>query len=282
MRRLLAELHPRRLLFDGWREIDADAARLREQNDGFDGRAAAALVTATVCLIAMETWGGPATILRILNSQELVWGQGGLYETGWLGLVELAWWAQWRVLGFLVVPLVVARLVLRMSLAELGVRSWRLGDHGAVYLGLLLLGVPIVAGASLSEQFLAYYPFHRQASRSWVDLLLWEAMYMAQFLALEFFFRGFVLGACRRAMGSQAIFVAVVPYAMIHLTKPVPEVFGAIVAGVVLGTVAMRTRSIWGGFAVHVAIALGMDLTALIATSGLPAQWFHGKFPSFM
>lgn len=64
-------------------------------------------------------------------------------------------------------------------------------------------------------------------------------------------------------MGSTAIFVMVVPYTMIHFTKPFPETLGAIVAGIVLGTLALRTRSIFGGVAIHTAAGWSMDFFAL-------------------
>ena len=102
----------------------------------------------------------------------------------------------------------------------------------------------------------------------------WEAMYAIQFLSLEFFFRGFMLQGLRRAFGSGAIVVMMVPYCMIHYGKPMPETFGAIGAGLILGTLAMRTRSIWGGVMIHVGVAWTMDLLAVsqcpTADSGRP------------
>jgi membrane protease YdiL (CAAX protease family) len=92
---------------------------------------------------------------------------------------------------------------------------------------------------------------------------MWEALYAAQFLALEFFFRGFLLQGLRRALGANAIFVMLVPYCMIHFGKPLPETLGAIGAGLILGTLAMRTRSIWGGVLIHVGVATTMDVLAL-------------------
>ena len=50
---------------------------------------------------------------------------------------------------------------------------------------------------------------------------------------------------------------------MIHCGKPMHESIGAIVAGVVLGTLAMRTRSIWFGVVIHCGVAVTMDLFAL-------------------
>jgi membrane protease YdiL (CAAX protease family) len=54
-----------------------------------------------------------------------------------------------------------------------------------------------------------------------------------------------------------------VPYCMIHFAKPLPETFGAIIAGVVLGFMSLATRSIWMGALLHIAVALTMDLAAL-------------------
>ena len=92
---------------------------------------------------------------------------------------------------------------------------------------------------------------------------MWELLYAAQFLSLEFFFRGFLLHGLRRALGANAIFVMLVPYCMIHYGKPMPETIGAIGAGLILGTLAMRTRSIWGGVMIHVGVAVSMDMLAL-------------------
>ena len=46
---------------------------------------------------------------------------------------------------------------------------------------------------------------------------------------------------------------------MVHFQKPLPETMGSIIAGLALGTLALRTSSIWGGALLHVAVALTMD-----------------------
>jgi NaMN:DMB phosphoribosyltransferase len=59
---------------------------------------------------------------------------------------------------------------------------------------------------------------------------------------------------------------------MIHYGKPYLEANGAIVAGIVLGSLAMRTRSIYAGFLVHITVALGMDVLALWHRHALPTH----------
>jgi membrane protease YdiL (CAAX protease family) len=99
-------------------------------------------------------------------------------------------------------------------------------------------------------------------------------MYIAQFFALEVFFRGFMLSPLRRSFGSGAVFAMCVPYVMIHYGKPYLESAGAFLAGVALGSLAMRTRSIYSGFFVHVSVALMMDLLALSRGAGLPTHFW--------
>lgn len=139
------------------------------------------------------------------------------------------------------------------------------------YLALLVTILPVVILASFRPAFQQIYPIHRQADRSLLEFLVWETQYLCMFFAVEFFFRGYLLFGLRRALGSQAIFVAMVPYCMVHFTKPPAEALGAIVTGLVLGTLAMATRSIWGGVLLHMTVALTMDLSAILQRHSLPS-----------
>jgi hypothetical protein len=88
------------------------------------------------------------------------------------------------------------------------------------------------------------------------------------------FFRGFWLGALRRSFGSGAIFAMAVPYCMIHFQKPFLEVVGAIVAGIALGSLSMKTRSIYQGFLVHITVAGLMDWLALRNRKATPLHFW--------
>ena len=94
-------------------------------------------------------------------------------------------------------------------------------------------------------------------------------MYAVQFASLEFFFRGFLLHGLVRRLGYLSIFVMMGLYMMIHFQKPAAEAFAAVIAGFVLGTLALESRSIWGGAFSHVTVALSMDFLAL---------WHRGFF----
>jgi len=75
-----------------------------------------------------------------------------------------------------------------------------------------------------------------------------------------------MLHGTRRHFGIYAIVAMTIPYCMIHYGKPLPETFGAIVAGIVLGFMSLKTRTIWLGAALHIAVAWGMDFASLLRT----------------
>lgn len=186
-------------------------------------------------------------------------------------LYGFGWWAFTRVFGYVVMPLSIWKIIFRKdSILDMGLRVRGLKSHAWIYGLCLAVVLPALFVVSRAPDFAAYYPFYKHASRSWFDLACWEAMYFAQFFALEIFFRGFWLSGLRTTLGSGAIFAMCVPYCMIHFGKPYLEAAGAVVAGVALGSLAMRTRSIYSGFLVHVTVALSMDLLALANRHALP------------
>jgi membrane protease YdiL (CAAX protease family) len=243
----------RRLLVDSWREIDAerepepDAAR-------FDYRPLIVLVTVCVSLTLQE-YIGEREFFRV-HFPQLMTGEYG-------ELRAYAWWSGWRFVGYVVIPVLVILCMPGQRLRDYYVSLRQLRRHYRVYLVLFLLVLPFVIGAAQFPAFYYTYPFYKWANRSPFDFWVWEALYALQFVSLEFFFRGFILHGLRQRFGAGAIFVMVVPYCMIHFGKPMAETLGAIVAGLVLGTLAMRTRSMWGGAAIHMAVALTMDLLAV-------------------
>jgi uncharacterized protein len=184
------------------------------------------------------------------------------------------WWVGSILIGFLALPALLMALLpgKRLRDCNLGFRGFR--DHFWIYVGLYGAVLPVIWVVSLSPSFYYFYPMYENAGRSWFDLLMWEGMYIGQFVALEFFFRGFLVGGLGRYIGIFAVPVSVMPYMMIHFTKLLPEAAASVVAGFVLGYLAWKTKSIWGGVCIHCAVAVTMDLLALAHKSQLP--WLHG------
>jgi hypothetical protein len=177
-------------------------------------------------------------------------------------------WVASTLVFFLLVPALVVRLGHREPLSTIGYAPTGLHRHLRVYLALYGLMLPILYLASRRPDFLAVYPFPASARTSLSTFVVWELAYASQFVALESFFRGYLLFTCAARMGANAVPVMVVPYVMIHFHKPLPECLGAVVAGSVLGLLALRYRTFWGGALLHVLVAVTMDLLA-VTRSGL-------------
>jgi membrane protease YdiL (CAAX protease family) len=180
-------------------------------------------------------------------------------------LTRLSYWAVGRLVTYVLLPLLVIRLVLREPLRGFGTSTRGCLHSVPVYGGMFALMFPAVLYFSHTASFQESYPFYElnTGEKLWPRFFVWELLYAMQFVSLEFFFRGFVLHGTRHRAGSMAIFVMMVPYCMIHFQKPMPETFGAIGAGIILGFMSLKTRSIWLGAALHIAVAWSMDFLAL-------------------
>jgi len=281
----LKELDPRIFFYDTWRELDREAAEEREQwrTEGgrYDWRPLVVFCAGAALLSLMEYFGHAPTLREIVDHFDPPGRLGPptdlfgvLRDSPFRRLIEFAWWSGWRVLGFCLPPALIVKLVLREPIAGYGLQTRGFREHAWIYALFYAIVLVAVVTVSFESSFSTYYPFYKGASRSWYDFWTWELLYAAQFFSLEFFFRGFWLKASKRAFGSHAIYAMVVPYCMIHFGKPFPETLAAILAGVALGTLAMRTRSIWSGFLIHVSVAVSMDVAALLQTTGLPTRWW--------
>ena len=155
--------------------------------------------------------------------------------------------------------------MLRERVRDYGLRLQGIGPHVRTYAVLFAIAAPVILAASFTASFQEKYPFyHPPAAHSlWPYMFAWWALYFLQFAALEFFFRGFLLHGLAPRLGWAAIFAMALPYNMLHYGKPMPEALAAIVGGIVLGTLSLKTKSIWWGVSLHISIALTMDICAL-------------------
>lgn len=180
-------------------------------------------------------------------------------------LTRLCYWSVWQFFVYVVVPLLVVKLVLRQRWRDYGLKFRGMFNYWWVYLGMYLTILPLVLLVSTTESFRRTYPFyHLGADESlWPRFWIWQIFYSLQFISLEIFFRGFIVHGTKRRLGIYSIFVMMIPYCMIHFGKPLPETIGAIIAGIVLGFMSLKTRSVWLGAASHISVALTMDFAAL-------------------
>ena len=252
-----------------------------------DYRPLVVLIFAAVTLTLLEYWGG-RKIYHEIAPKFFPYAEGRFFKdmgVSWFGLEyqrfgEYVYWVGFRLGAFFILPALFIVCLPGERVRDYGLSTKGFIKHLPVYGILFLIVLPAVIAVSYTDAFASHYPFYKPW-RSFVaprglymrDFLAWEAIYAVQFFALEFFFRGFFLHALKRSIGAYAIFVMAVPYCMIHFGKPMPETLGAIAAGIVLGTLSLRTGSIWAGVLIHVSVAWSMDWLALIQTGRVPKVW---------
>lgn len=217
-------------------------------------RVAVVLVTAAIALTFISFFRGPSTLVALIPAA----AEGNAQFNG------LVWWALVSIACYTLIP-AISIWAMRGSFSDYGAgrpisrKSWK------PYAALFGLSVPFIVAASFLPGFQAKYPFYHLAEGEtiWPYLAVFWVLYALQFVALELFFRGYMLFGLTPRLGIAAVFVMVVPYAMIHFTKPLAEALSAILGGTVLGFLSLKTHSVWWGAALHIAIAMTMDMLAL-------------------
>ncbi|WP_292924003.1 CPBP family intramembrane glutamic endopeptidase [Nitrosomonas sp.] len=185
-------------------------------------------------------------------------------------LYMLTYWAAVVIFFYLIVPVGIILFIFKEKLSDYGLSSKGALQDYPLYLCMLVFMIPLVIYFSGSASFLGRYPFYEvaQGENLFPKFFIWEIIYFIQFVALEFFFRGFILHGTKQRFGFYAIFVMVIPYCMIHFGKPMAETIAAIIAGTVLGFFSLKSKSIWLGVMIHCSVALTMDLSALFRKGG--------------
>lgn len=176
-----------------------------------------------------------------------------------------AYWALFSFATYFFLPWFIIAVVFRLRLSDFGFKLRGAFQDGWIYIAFFSVMWPLLFWVSTHQHFQQTYPFYKlqEGESLWPYFWMWEAAYFLQFIGLEFFFRGFMVHGTKHRFGVYSIFVMAVPYCMIHFGKPMLETCGAIIAGVVLGYMSLKTRSIALGAAIHMSVALSMDILSL-------------------
>ncbi len=221
--------------------------------------AAVALIAATCLIIVTEEYGQARFYRAYIH-----FGRDFSFHR----LMPHLYWFSSSALFYGLVPMLLI-LGFRKKPKAFGLQlgDWRLGlKILALFAAVMIV---VVYFANQTESFARHYPLNKYALKSLSFFLLYESFYVLYFFAWEFFFRGFLLFALYPAIGAYAIVVQMIPFALLHIGKPVPEVFASVFAGLILGALALRTRSMLYCWLLHAISAVAMDLAVFIGKG----QW---------
>lgn len=181
-------------------------------------------------------------------------------------LYEYLFWFIGDFISLFLLPLLIIKLLLKEKITDYGLKF---GDHK---IGLIItiisfaVMLPILWFVSASPEFAAKYPHLQMAKNSWTIFIIYEIGMFTYLFAWEFIWRGFMLFGLEKKFGYYSVFIQMIPFVILHNGKPELETFSAILGGIILGIVALRTRSFIYGVFIHFAIMLCIDLFSTLRT----------------
>ncbi len=179
-------------------------------------------------------------------------------------LIEYLYWFIGDFLTFFILPVLVIKIILKEKIKNYGVTA---GDYKAgIKISLIFLSImiPIIWFASALPDFSSAYPQLKTTIDSWNVFFIFELGLFVYLIAWEFVWRGFMLFGLKEKFGYYAIFIQMIPFLILHNGKPVLEAFGAIIAGLALGVLAFRTRSIIYCVITHACVMFSIDFISIL------------------
>ena len=235
----------------------AEVDRLRVAGRRLDCQVVTVLVAAAALVILQDAVGS-RRLFRTVFAEVLSSERIGLLSWGW-------WFTIQGITGF-VIPLVILLGFFRRTArdAGLGLGDWRFAGV------ILAIWLPVVFIAtwflSASTAFQTHYPHHRAAMQDWGVFALYEAWFILYWIGWEYLWRGFVLFGTVSRLGMYAIFIQAIPFALLHLGKPLPETVLSLVGGIALGALVWRCRAFWVAVPMHAAQMTSLDLWCTLRT----------------
>lgn len=180
-------------------------------------------------------------------------------ESSIMPILSYYYWFLSTTVMLMFIPLLFIKLIFKEK-AE----NWGFGfsrkRFGFIFV-LLSYGLMIVLLFIVSQMspFQQEYPLSKFALKNWKLFITYEIAYGIYMLAWEFIFRGYMLFGMEKVLGNYTIFIQMIPFAVMHSGKPLPEAIGAIFTGVLFGVIALYTRSFLYGVILHALVAITMD-----------------------
>jgi membrane protease YdiL (CAAX protease family) len=202
------------------------------------------------------------------------------------------YWARFG-LSFVLLGLAPALLALgfREKAADLGLSLKTPLLRKPLFWCLIPVAIAVGAFGAATSSLGTFYPYsHTLIARVREQglgpfALHYAAYFFLYYMPWEFFFRGFLLLpfalAAERALaavearGAAAVILAplvlfqTLPSTLLHFGHPLAELTTAVLAGLVFGVLAWRTRSIVPGLLLHAALGLGTDGFAVLKGAGI-------------
>ncbi|MFA3781705.1 CPBP family intramembrane glutamic endopeptidase [Melioribacteraceae bacterium 4301-Me] len=179
-------------------------------------------------------------------------------------LYEFLYWFLGDFIVFLIIPLLIIKFWFKEEIKNYGMKLGEYKEGISISMMLIAIMLIIVWFASATEDFYTQYPLLYLTKYNWNIFFLFEIFLFIYIVAWEFIWRGYMLFGLEEKFGFYSIFVQMIPFVILHNGKPVAEAFGAILGAIILGILALRTRSFFYGVVIHFTTVFSIDLISIL------------------
>lgn len=179
-------------------------------------------------------------------------------------LIEYLYWFISDFFTLFILSSLIIKFVLKENLKDYGLTF---GDYiTGLKISIIFFTVmlPLIWIVSSTESFAAKYPHLHNTRESWSLFFIYESGMLVYMFAWEFIWRGFMLFGLKEKFGNYAVLIQMIPFVILHNGKPELETFGAILGGIALGILALRTKSIYYCVLVHISIMFSIDFISAL------------------
>ncbi len=166
--------------------------------------------------------------------------------------------AQSSILFLCIIPLIIIVFIFRENPIDFG---FSLGDKKKVIIYSIIFSIfftPLIFLVQYVPGVFNYYSAN--VFPSFIDFLIFELKLAIGLFSWEFFFRGLILFGLHKKLGNLALPIHAIPFAIFHLGKPNAEVFFSFFAALVLGQIALKSKSFLPAFIIHWILATELIL----------------------
>ncbi len=169
---------------------------------------------------------------------------------------------------FFVLPALYVKLVMKRPLTDFGLGLGDIKTGLKILAFLVPVAVLVTYLGSFKPDVRSEYPLAHSLLTDQSHLIYYELAYIVfYYIAWEFYFRGVLLFGLKDRFGViNAILIQTISSCLVHIGKPESEIIGSILAGIIFGIIAYRTRSIWYVFILHILLGVLTDLFIIYGT----------------
>lgn len=179
-------------------------------------------------------------------------------------LLEFLYWFLGDTFLAIIPTFLIITLIFKEKLSDYGFTfgEWKFGlKISFIFISFMIITLWFITA---SEQFASKYPLLSSTKYSITTFFIYQAGMLIYLLGWEFTWRGFMLFGLEKKFGIYSVFIQMIPFTILHFGKPFLETLGSIPGGIVLGILALRTRSFYYCVIVHFSVMFAIDSISIL------------------